>query len=171
MNTRVLFKYRFHTVHLKSFVLIVIELPCFKRPYKTFDSTLIIKYVWFQTRTNQGKTSCRYVCLFHWCHCPQFALWVWRGALLFCTKIHTDGDCKMTQKALEHCNLLSQDDAHAHRKRSFKKRSNCGRCIVSLCVFILPFLLFTCFRSFKKNQLKYRSDTLNATTFKSKFNT
>ena len=35
-----------------------------------------------------------------------------KGALLFCTNIHTDGDYKMTQKALEHCNLLSQDDAH-----------------------------------------------------------
>ena len=33
-----------------------------------------------------------------------------KGALLFCTKIHTDGDYKMTQKALEYCNLLFLDD-------------------------------------------------------------
>ena len=37
-----------------------------------------------------------------------------KGALLFCTKIYTNGDYKMTQ------NLLSQDDAHAHRKSPLK---------------------------------------------------
>ena len=43
-----------------------------------------------------------------------------KGALLFCTKIHIDGDYKMMQKTWEHCNLLSQNDAHAHRKSPLK---------------------------------------------------
>ena len=55
-----------------------------------------------------------------------------KGALLFCTKIHTDGDYKMTQKVWEHCNLLSQDDAHAHRKSPLKSVQIAGGVNVKL---------------------------------------
>ena len=42
------------------------------------------------------------------------------GRIIILQKFHTDGDYKMTQKVWEHCNLLSQDDAHANRKSPLK---------------------------------------------------
>ena len=47
-----------------------------------------------------------------------------KGALLFCTKIHTDGDYKMTQNAWTF-------SARCSSKKSFKKSSNCGRCYIN----------------------------------------
>ena len=64
-----------------------------------------------------------------------------KGALLFCTKIHTDGDYKMMQKAWEHYNLLSQDDTHAHRKSPFKNVQIAGG--VSAQWFVVKMVIYT----------------------------
>ena len=55
---------------------------------------------------------------FHW-----LCIMGLKGALLFCSKIHTDGDYKMTQKAWK----FSARWRSCSSKKSFKKRSNCGR--------------------------------------------
>ena len=55
---------------------------------------------------------------FHW-----LCIMGLKGALLFCTKILTDGDYKMTQNAWK----FSARWRSCSSKKSFKKRSNCGR--------------------------------------------
>ena len=53
----------------------------------------------------------------------DFALRGLKGALLFCKKIHTDRDYKMTQKAWK----FSARWRSYSSKKSFKKRLKCGR--------------------------------------------